>query len=63
MHFTKREVFTIPNGLTLIRALGVPLFLWLLLGENLKGWSYLVLGIGAGTDYLDGKMARWQHPI
>ena len=61
MHFTKREVFTIPNGLTLIQALGVPLFLWLLLGENLKGWSYLVLGIGAGTDYLDGKMARWLH--
>ena len=61
MHFTKREVFTIPNGLTLIRAFGVPLFLWLLLGENLKGWSYLVLAIGAWTDYFDGKVARWLH--
>ena len=61
MLFTKREVLTVPNGLTLIRALGVPIFLWLLLGENLKGWSYVVLVIGAGTDYLDGKVARWLH--
>jgi cardiolipin synthase len=59
MQFTKREVLTVPNGLTLIRAFGVPIFLWLLLGENLKGWSYLVLVIGACTDYLDGKVARW----
>jgi cardiolipin synthase len=61
MVLSKKEVLTIPNGLTLIRALGVPLFLWLLLGENLKGWSYLVLAIGAWTDYFDGKIARWLH--
>ena len=61
MALSKKEVLTIPNFLTLIRALGVPLFLWLLLGENLKGWSYLVLAIGAWTDYFDGKVARWLH--
>ena len=61
MRPTGREILTIPNGLTLIRALGVPLFLWLLLGENLRGWSFIVLAIGAGTDYLDGKVARWLH--
>ncbi|MEJ0014594.1 MAG: CDP-alcohol phosphatidyltransferase family protein [Actinomycetota bacterium] len=61
MKISRREVLTIPNGLTLIRALGVPIFLWLLLGENLKGWSYLVLAIGAWTDYFDGKVARWLH--
>jgi len=61
MEVSRREVLTIPNGLTLIRACGIPLFLWLLLGENLKGWSYLVLAIGAGTDYFDGKVARWLH--
>ncbi len=59
MQKTRREYLTIPNGLTFIRALGVPLFLWLLLGENLKGWSYLVLAVGAWTDYFDGKVARW----
>ena len=61
MALSKKEVLTIPNGLTLIRALGVPIFLWLLLGENLKGWSYLVLAIGAWTDSFDGKVARWLH--
>jgi cardiolipin synthase len=61
MEISRREVLTIPNGLTLIRALGVPLFLWLLLAQDLKGWSYLVLAIGAWTDYFDGKVARWLH--
>ena len=61
MEISRREVLTIPNGLTLIRACGVPLFLWLLLGEDLKGWSYIVLGLGAATDYFDGKVARWLH--
>ena len=56
-----QKIITIPNALTLIRALGVPIFLWLLLGENLKGWSYLVLAVGAWTDYFDGKIARWFH--
>ena len=61
MQISRREVLTIPNGLTLIRACGIPLFLWLLLGENLKGWSYIVLAVGAATDYFDGKVARWLH--
>jgi cardiolipin synthase len=61
MEISKREVLTIPNGLTLIRACGVPLFLWLLLVQDLKGWSYLVLASGALTDYFDGKVARWLH--
>jgi cardiolipin synthase len=55
------KVLTIPNGLTFIRALGVPLFLWLLLGRDQRGWAYLVLAIGAWTDYFDGKIARWLH--
>jgi cardiolipin synthase len=61
MEQSRHEVLTIPNGLTLIRACGVPLFLYLLLVQDLKGWSYLVLAIGALTDYLDGKVARWLH--
>ena len=61
MELSRKEILTIPNGLTLIRAFGIPIFLWLLLGENLKGWSFLVLAIGAWTDYFDGKVARWLH--
>jgi cardiolipin synthase len=61
MRVSRSEVLTIPNGLTFIRAFGVPIFLWLLVGENLRGWAYLVLAIGAWTDYFDGKVARWLH--
>ena len=57
----EKKILTIPNVLTFVRALGVPLFLWLLLKEDQRGWAYLVLAIGAWTDYFDGKIARWLH--
>ena len=53
-----RTILTIPNGLTLLRALGIPLFLWLFLSQHNPGWSFAVLAIGAFTDYADGKVAR-----
>ena len=49
---------TIPNALTALRGLGVPLFIWLALGLHADGWAILVLAIGGVTDYLDGKLAR-----
>jgi cardiolipin synthase len=59
MNLSRKEVLTIPNLVTFIRALGIPIFLWLLLKENLHGWSFIVMAIGAWTDYFDGKLARW----
>ena len=56
---SSRRVLTIPNGLTLLRALGIPLFLWLFLRNHAVGWSFVVLALGAATDYFDGKVARW----
>ncbi len=55
---TSRAILTIPNGLTLLRALGIPLFLWLFLARHNPGWSFAVLAFGAFTDYADGKVAR-----
>jgi cardiolipin synthase (CMP-forming) len=52
------RVWTIPNGLSLLRLLGVPLFLWLALVVEADGWAVVVLMIGGVTDYLDGKIAR-----
>ena len=54
-------IFTIPNLLTFIRALGIPLFLWLYLSRHSAGWSFAVLTAGALTDYFDGKLARLLH--
>jgi len=53
-----RSYLTIPNALTALRGLGVPLFIWLALGKEADGWAILVLAIGGVTDYLDGKLAR-----
>ena len=53
-----RQYLTIPNGLTALRGLGVPLFIWLALDQKADNWAILVLAIGGLTDYLDGKLAR-----
>lgn len=53
-----KKYLTIPNALTALRGLGVPLFIWLALYLKADGWAILVLAIGGVTDYLDGKLAR-----
>ena len=53
-----RQYLTIPNALTALRGLGVPLFIWLALDKQADGWAVFVLAIGGITDYLDGKLAR-----
>ncbi|MQA35378.1 CDP-alcohol phosphatidyltransferase family protein [Modestobacter roseus] len=52
------RVFTLPNALSVLRLLGVPLFLWLLLGPEADGWAVLVLMVAGFTDWADGKLAR-----
>jgi len=52
------RLLTIPNLLSVIRLLGVPLFLWLLLGPHADGWAIAVLVFSGFTDWLDGKLAR-----
>ncbi|WP_427133035.1 CDP-alcohol phosphatidyltransferase family protein [Pseudarthrobacter sp. S9] len=51
-------VFTIPNLLTVVRFLGVPLFIWLVLGRHEYGYGALVLAIMGSTDWVDGYIAR-----
>ena len=52
------RVWTIPNLLSVLRLLGVPLFLWLLLGPHADGWALVVLAASAISDWADGKLAR-----
>jgi cardiolipin synthase len=66
------RVLTIPNLLSLLRLLGVPLFVWLLIapragsgaGSIPEGfavqdvWAIVVLAVGGLTDWLDGRLAR-----
>ncbi|MET0830983.1 MAG: CDP-alcohol phosphatidyltransferase family protein [Acidimicrobiia bacterium] len=51
-------IVTIPNLVSLVRLLLVPLFLWLLLGADevaAAGWLLAVIG---STDWVDGYLAR-----
>ena len=52
------RVLTVPNALSILRILGAPLFLWLILGPQADGLALVVLMISGVTDYLDGKLAR-----
>lgn len=52
------RVWTIPNMLSMLRLLGVPLFLWLVLVPEADWWALAVLAFAGLSDWLDGKIAR-----
>ncbi len=52
------RLLTIPNALSTLRLLGVPVFLYLVLGPEADGWALIILMVSGVTDYLDGKLAR-----
>ena len=52
------RILTIPNLITGVRGLGIPLFLYVYLALNSATLSFIILAIGAITDYADGKVAR-----
>lgn len=52
------RVLTVPNALSVLRLLGVPLFLWLLLGPHADIAAIIVLVVSGITDWADGVLAR-----
>jgi CDP-diacylglycerol--glycerol-3-phosphate 3-phosphatidyltransferase len=52
------RILTIPNALSLLRLIGVPVFLYLLLVVEADGWAVALLILSGVTDWLDGKIAR-----
>lgn len=53
----KTKILTIPNLLSLLRLLMIPLFIWLYLHGH-KGWTAAVLLLSGLTDVVDGFIAR-----
>jgi cardiolipin synthase len=51
------RVVTLPNALSVLRLVGVPFFLWLVLNEH-DAAAVIVLMVSGFTDWLDGKIAR-----
>ncbi|MDM4719113.1 CDP-alcohol phosphatidyltransferase family protein [Micromonospora sp. WMMA1363] len=52
------QVLTLPNLISFVRLLGVPLFLYLLLVARADVAAIVVLAIGGTTDWVDGWVAR-----
>jgi cardiolipin synthase len=52
------RIWTLPNALSMVRLIGVPVFLWLVLVPEADGWAFIVLAVAGITDWLDGALAR-----
>jgi len=51
-------IWSIPNLLTLLRLLCLPLFLYVLFALDERVWAALLLGALSATDWVDGYLAR-----
>ncbi|MBU8813432.1 CDP-alcohol phosphatidyltransferase family protein [Mycolicibacterium goodii] len=52
------RVLTVPNVLSFVRLLLVPVFLYLLMVAHAQGWAVAVLMFSGFSDWADGKIAR-----
>ncbi|HNA52656.1 MAG TPA: CDP-alcohol phosphatidyltransferase family protein [Mycobacterium sp.] len=52
------RVWTIPNVLSVVRLMLVPVFLYLLLATTAYGWTVAILMFSGFSDWADGKIAR-----
>jgi cardiolipin synthase len=53
-----RQIVTIPNVISVVRLLCVPVFVWLLLGPEDRWAALALLGVLGATDWVDGYVAR-----
>src|SRR5258708_37918311 len=52
------RVLTVPNALSVLRLVLLPVFLYLLFVANANGWAVGVLMFSGFSDWADGKIAR-----
>jgi cardiolipin synthase (CMP-forming) len=57
------RILTIPNVITVVRLLCVPIFLWLLFDQHKRAEAAVLLGALGATDFADGYVARHFHQI
>lgn len=52
------RILTVPNLITVVRLACLPIFVWLLLGEQNRAGASVLLGAVGATDWVDGYIAR-----
>lgn len=55
---TSDRIFTLPNVISMLRLIGIPIFLYLLIVPEATWWAFALLVTIGATDWLDGKLAR-----
>ena len=58
----RQELRSIPNMLSILRLILVPVFLWLLLNDHMF-WALFVLAFAGASDWLDGQIARRYNQV
>ncbi len=59
----RRDFWTIPNALSLLRLVLVVPFTWVMVTgiPDARWWAVAIVALGVLTDKLDGDIARWLH--
>ena len=57
------RILTIPNLISIIRLLCIPLFLWLLFAKDDRARAAYLMGALGATDWVDGFIARRFHQV
>ena len=52
------RILTVPNVLSFARLLGVPVYLWLVLGPQADVAAFILLVVAGASDWVDGYLAR-----
>ena len=52
-----RDLFNVPNTISLIRLALIPVFVWMVVEAN-YGWAGVLLAVIGATDWIDGFLAR-----
>jgi cardiolipin synthase len=56
-------VFTVPNLITMVRLLCLPVFVWLVFGAKEQTAAAILLAVLGATDWVDGYVARRFHQV
>jgi cardiolipin synthase (CMP-forming) len=60
---TSGAILTVPNLITLVRLLCLPLFVWLVFGAKEQTTAGILLAVLGATDWVDGYVARRFHQV
>lgn len=61
--FSRADILTIPNLLSLFRILLIPLMIWLYCGRKQYAATIAVIAVSGASDVIDGKIARKFHMV